>query len=342
VRFIHVGVGGYGGSWCNTLAKERRAKVVAMVDVSKKALQEQCAKHGYDEGICYSSLDKALKSVEADALVCVTPPAMHREHVVAGLRAGLNVISEKPMAESMTDCKAMLREARKTGQTYVVSQNYRFSPDTYTMAQMIKKGVIGEIGQVKIDYYMGVDKDGFRAQMDFPLLVDMSIHHFDLIRYLTGLSPVSVKGEAWNPSWSHFAGDASSSVVFEMSNGARVLYNASWCAKGDRDNWTGSWQIEGTKGRIEYDHGVVTLHRSPKGYKVVSSKEVPLRKMRRQRQPYVLDNFIKSVASGDRPLTDAQDNIESVAMVFAAVKAVKTGQKVKVIDSGLKKLMESK
>jgi predicted dehydrogenase len=223
VRFIQVGVGGFGGSWCNTLAKERRAKVVAMVDVSEEALRVQCAKHGYDESICYSSLETALKSVEADALVCVTPPAMHREHVVAGLRAGLNVISEKPMAESMTDCKAMLREARKTGQTYAVSQNYRYSRDTYTMAQMIQKGVIGEIGQVKIDFYKGIQCGGFRAEMDFPLLVDMSIHHFDLIRYLTGQNPVSVKGEAWNPSWSHFAGDASSSILFEMSNGARVV-----------------------------------------------------------------------------------------------------------------------
>lgn len=328
MRFIQVGVGGFGRVWLDVVDKDRRAKMVGLVDLNGKALEAACEKYGYDESICYTSLAAALKEVDAEVLICSTPPSMHRTQVVAGLRAGLHVISEKPMAEKMSDCRAMLAAAEKTGNIYVVSQNYRYQPEMHTIAELVGKGTIGEIGQVKLDFYKGVNFGGFRAEMPYPLLIDMSIHHFDLIRHLTGLDPVSVRGEAWNPSWSHYKGDCSCSVVFTMSNNARVLYNGSWCAKGDYCDWNGNWLIEGTKGTIAYRNGVITLNDVPEAYAVTKSREATKRKMRNTHQSAVLDNFIKCVKSGNRPNTDVHDNIHSVGMVFAAVQAVKTGTKV--------------
>ena len=342
MRFIQVGVGGFGGAWVRALKQNKQAKVVGMVDINPAPMEKVCQDVGYDPAICFPSLKKALASVEADAVVCVTPPAYHRQPVVQALQAGLHVISEKPMAESLADCKAMLTAAKKARRHYVVSQNYRYDHAMFTIADLVQKGRIGEIGQVKIDFYKGVGFGGFRAEMDYPLLVDMSIHHFDLIRYLTGLNAVSVRGQAWNPPWSHFKGDCSSSICFAMGNGARVLYNGSWCAKGDYCDWNGNWQIEGTKGTIRYEKGVITLDKIAKGYSPTKTAVVKPRKLRKLAQGFVLDNFIKSIASGDRPLTDVYDNIHSVAMVFSAVKAVKTERRVQVIDPALKKLIGRK
>ena len=64
--------------------------------------------------------------------------------------------------------------------------------------------------------------------------------------------------------------------------------------------------------------------------------------MRKHGQAFVLDNFIKCVESGERPYTDVYDNIKSVAMIFSAVKAVKTERRVPVIDADLKKLIGRK
>ena len=164
MRFIQMGVGGFGNVWVDALKNERRAKVVGLVDINRKAMRAVCARTGYDESICFDSLAEALKNVEADALVCVTPPAMHRKPVVAALEAGLHVISEKPMAESMADCKAMLLAARKVDRTYVVSQNYRYRSVTQTMADLVQKGKIGTVGQVKIDFFKGSNFLGFRSK----------------------------------------------------------------------------------------------------------------------------------------------------------------------------------
>ena len=330
MKFIHVGVGGFGGQWGNALAGNRNAKVVGVVDVSKSSLANACDKYGYDSSICFKSLKDALKNVDADAVVCSTPPAYHAAVMIEAMKAGLDCITEKPMADTMQNCRRMREVAKKTKRIAVVSQNYRYGDEMWTMANLVAKGAIGKIGQVQLDFSMGVAFDGFRQTMEFPLLIDMSVHHLDLIRFITGLDAVSVKGEAWNPPWSHYKGDCSSSVVFEMNNGARITYNGSWCTKGQFTDWNGDWRIEGSKGSIVYHKGNITLFETDSLYKVKKEKVIKLIKRPRPAQGFVLREFMKAVKSRKKALTDLDDNIHTMAMVYDAVKAVKTGRRVKI------------
>jgi predicted dehydrogenase len=331
VKIIQIGVGGFGNNWLNAIAGNDAAEMVALVDLSEEALAAAREKYGWSRDSCYTDLSEALAKTEADLAVVVTPPAFHRGPVIEAMEAGLDVLSEKPMAETREDCRAMMQAASDLGRTYTVSQNYRYNPAFYTMARMIREGVIGEVGQVKIDFYKGVDfGGGFRHEMDNPVLVDMSIHHFDLIRFVTGLNPETAQGSAWNPGWSNYAGDCSSTILFTMSGGARVLYNASWCAKGDFCDWNGNWQIEGEKGTLLYANEVVT-HIPVEGlYKGGEPVTVELDAMERMGQAWVLNNLIECRATGGTPETVCTDNIHSVAMVFAAVDAVESGNVVPV------------
>jgi predicted dehydrogenase len=180
MRFIHVGVGGFGQCWVRALKDNKNAKVVGLVDVKDEALRKACEIGGYSKDLRFKSLEEALKNLKADAVVSSTP---HRHDVVTAMNAGLDVISEKPMADTMASCKAMARAAAETGRIYVVSQNYRYSPPMWTLANVMRSGKLGAIGQVKLDFFMGVDfGGGFRHEMPFPVIIDMSIHHFDLIR----------------------------------------------------------------------------------------------------------------------------------------------------------------
>jgi predicted dehydrogenase len=333
MKFIQVGVGGFGRVWADVLKQHPDADVVGLVDISEKALAECCEKHGYGRDICYPDLATALREAGADAVVSATPPARHRADVVAALKAGLHVISEKPMADTLANCRAMLRAAEASGKMYVVSQNYRYNPVTWTMAEVIRSGRLGQIGQVKIDFFKGVDfRGGFRHEMDYPVIVDMSIHHFDLLRFITGLDAVRVSGHAWNPFWSNYKGDCSSTALFELSNGARALYNASWCAKGDFCSWDGSWQIECEKGTLIQHKGDVRILWTKDLYAVEREEAVPLVEPPKRGQGYVLDEFIRAAAgAGPRPATAVEDNIKSVSMVFATVKAMASGRPVRIL-----------
>jgi predicted dehydrogenase len=343
MRFIQVGVGGMGNCWLNVLTKEPEAQLVGMVDVNDAALGAACTVGNYSKDICFHSLKQAIKHVKADAVVSVTPPRFHRNDVVTAMEAGLNVISEKPMAETMTDCKAMLRTAIKTGRTYCISQNYRYGSAMWTLSRIIRSGKLGAVGQLKMDFFLGMDfGGGFRHSMDYPLIVDMSIHHFDLIRFITGLNAISVRATSWNPKWSNYKGDCSNSVVFEMNNGAHALYNGSWCSKGQFNDWNGNWQIECEKGTAVYQNGQITVHHAKDLYKVTEVTPAKLEEPPRSSQNYVLHDFMNAVKSGGRPKTDVYDNILSIGMVLATVKAMRSGKKASVVDSDILRMLRSR
>lgn len=342
MKVIQMGVGGFGRHWSRILtANQDMVEVVALVDNSQDALDETCAEFGYAKTVCHTSLTAALADVSADILICVTPPQVHREHVTQALQADLHVLCEKPMASTIEDCVAMLQASRQFGRKFAVSQNYRYRPAIQTMARLVREGAIGEIGQIKLDFYKGwyFDTDNFRRTMAHPLIIDMCIHHFDLLRCITGLEPITVRGESWNPPWSDNSGDTSTTLCIELDNRARFTYSASWCAQGDFCDWNGNWLIEGDKGSIVYENGTITLNHAAGRYTIGRTESVVPDEMALTEQSAVLERFIAAINAGTRPETDVTDNLRSIRTVFAAVEAVESGQTVRVLPPEIEALL---
>ena len=159
---------------------------------------------------------------------------------------------------------------------------------------------------------------------------------------VTTYKAVKVSGSAWNPPWSNYKGQCSSTALFEMNNGARVLYNASWCAKGGFCDWNANWQIECEKGTVTYRNGEIRVYHVPKLYKLEKTEILTHTAPPLTAQNYVLDEFIRCVKTRKQPNTVAKDNIRSVGMVFATVNAIETGRKVDVLDRETLALLKRK
>jgi predicted dehydrogenase len=248
------------------------------------------------------------------------------------MEAGLDVICEKPVAVGIGDAVAMARAAIETGRIMAVSQNYRYRPVTWTMQKLVANGEIGEVGQIALDFYKGwyFDELNFRRTMDHPLLLDMSVHHFDLLRFITSLEAVSVRGESWNPPWSKNSGDTSVALIFTLDNGARFVYTASWCAQGDFTDWNGNWLVDGGLGSVHYRDGVLTLNHASPRYEVEDSQIVRQIGPPLLNQAYVLADFMAAREENRQPRTSIFDNLKSFAMVSAASEAVSSGQVVQI------------
>jgi predicted dehydrogenase len=162
--------------------------------------------------------------------------------------------------------------------------------------------------------------------MVHPLLFDMSVHHFDLLRFITGLEAVSVRGDAWNPPWSKNSGDTSVTLSFTLENGARFVYAASWCAQGDFADWNGNWLVDGDLGSLRYRDEVLTLNHVSPRYEVEDSQVVRQNGPPLLNQAYVLADFMAAREENRLPRTNIFDNLKSFAMVSAAVEAVNSGQ----------------
>lgn len=331
MRLLQVGVRGMGGHWVNVGKRSTEVEVAGYVDVVPANLEAMRAEHGVAESACYSDLAQALREVRPDGVLCIVPPQFHRDVAVTALRAGCHVLTEKPLADTPESCREMAAEARRAGRVLMVAQNYRYSPPVQTLRSVIAEGGIGRPGQVAVEFFRGPHFGGFRDVMPYPLVVDMAIHHFDMMRFLLGADPVSLWAQGWNPDWSWYKGDASTTVFVEMrlrgegpARTVRVTYTGSWCANGGETPWNGEWKVLCDDGcaRMVGDR-VAVQRRDGKPW-----DEVAAVKLERGGQDWLLHEFVSAVREGRAPETSAEDNLRSIEMVFAAVESMKTGRVV--------------
>jgi len=139
LKVIQVGTGGFGNTWLSALKEHPDGEIVALVDVNKNILYKQAGNFGIEKDHCYTSLSETFKKEKADVLVNVTPPEFHREVCIAGFKAGLDVIVEKPLADTVKSALEIVKQAKKYKRKIMVSQNYRFNPWAWTLKKLLSE-----------------------------------------------------------------------------------------------------------------------------------------------------------------------------------------------------------
>lgn len=323
MKVIQVGIGGMGNAWLRAVQASPHVEHAGFVEINDEIARRQAEQYGLDSALIFKSLEAALQAVAADGVIDITPPQFHQAVSTTALEAGIPVLSEKPLANTLEAAQAIVKKANETGVLHMVSQNRRYQTSTQTLKQVLDSGKMGQVGSVTVEFFKGPHFGGFREEMAYPLIIDMSIHHFDLMRFFLDSDPVSIFGQSWNPVWSWYKGDASANVLIEFANGVRVAYNGSgsWCSQGRETAWNAHW-------RFECEKGVITLENDQVYTQFTAEEATPVElvEMDYQDQSYTLHEFYRAVTTGTRPETTCQDNIKSLAIVFDTVNSFESGQ----------------
>ncbi|MCX5660093.1 MAG: Gfo/Idh/MocA family oxidoreductase [Planctomycetota bacterium] len=329
-RSIVVGLGGRGLGWVESIRRRKDCSIVAYVEPHEPNVTRAVERLGIPRDLVFATLPEALKKVKADWVMDVTPPAVH--HLVAydAFNAGLHVLGEKPLSDDYSHARNVVEAGTKAGVRHMITQNYRFTSQPRTTRKLLAEGLLGQLGQCDVQFYMPwADIPGSHyVTQPFMLINDMMVHHFDMIRYVLGTDPVAVQAMTWNQSWGWHKGDAAHAIMFEFANGMHATHVSVGCALGRQTSWNGNWRIEGTGGTITWeDSGMwhTHLHRVEKPFhKQIFPVHVP------PPDQAILDEFLASIRDKREPECSAKDNLRSVAMVFAAIKSAKEGRKVKL------------
>lgn len=338
-RLIHVGVGGWGATWVPITSNSSEWEVVAWVDSDQQVLNDAVSGMGLNAKSCYTSLEKALTETPADALLAVVPPVAHAPVALAALRAGLHVMVEKPLADTMANCYAMVREAEERSLKLMVSQNYRYKRAPRTVKSILESGILGDVGWVHINFHKAPhfkSPDVKHGYTHYKLIPDMSIHHFDLMRSVLGLDPISVYANSFNPDWSWFAEDPCVTALIELDSGARVTYNANWVSRGWETTWDGDWRIQCDRGEIHWAQNRIMVKPSEIYYTVYTKNmferegvlEAELVSMDIEDRWYSLKEFHDSIVEDRQPETNARDNLKTVALTYAAIESSRIDARV--------------
>jgi predicted dehydrogenase len=325
LRLVQVGAGAMGRHWLRTIRASTEVGLVGLVDLDFDTARRAAAELGLAELEVAPSLEALLPRVAADAVVNVTVPTAHQRVSTTALLAGLPVLCEKPLAESVAAGLSMVAAAELSGRLLMVSQSRRYWHTLDAFRGQVR--AIQPIGQVDCRFFRAPHFGGFRDEMPYPLLIDMAIHQFDLARELIDSNPVAVYCDSFNPPWSWYAGAANAVAAFEFGNGARFSFAGSWCSPGLETSWNGCWRVSGAGGTATWDGDHAPAAEDGGGRPI----------------PGVLGNgpeqiagslaeFVAAVRAGGTPWGEARDNVLSVAMVEAAVRSAEARRRVEIAD----------
>ncbi len=333
LRALMIGAGGMAASWLRWMPRfADRLEIVGLCDVVPQTLQEAGDRLGLPATARYGHLEEAFARAEADCAVVVIPPAHHKAAVLAAVRRGMMVLSEKPIADTWEDCVEIHRAVAAAGLKMAVVQNYRYTPRIQAVRGVLRSGALGRphyvVARFGADYRRRDAWGSFRHQIRHALLVEGSVHHFDQIRYLSGSDCAWISGREWRPEQEAFDGECLGLYVCQMDNGVMGSYEGSCLAAAVQNSWHQElYRVECEGGAVSVDHDQRVRVLRHLGGGRLWSEEVEQPRLEYDGHLQVIHSALEWFLGGPPPETCLQDNIKSAAMLFAAVEASE-GQRV--------------
>jgi len=319
--------------WTSATRSSPDFELVAIVDVNELALTECGDAIVLAPERRFRSLESALNAVQADAVLTVTPPPVHVQHAELVFSRGLHLLTEKPIAHDLPSAKRMVELAGRAGKQLMVTQNYRYNAPMTRLRELVSQKPLGEIGHGHIDFYIPADFTGtFRETMEFPLLVDMSIHHIDLIRAVTGRNIRRVTAHTFNPPWSWYQHHAGLKMLLELDDNLSFSYTGDWSARGRSTTWNGTWRLQCPEGSIHLEQDKLSIHRCDRWSKNPTSEEIEIPPLAENGQQILLRKFADSIRTNTSAETSGRDNLWSFATVIAGVMSAKERRTVDVAE----------
>ena len=334
---ILVGCGAMSRAWLEAARQVDGLSIVGLVDLEIDRARARAAEFGLATAQVGVSAVEMIDRLQPDVVFDVVVPAARASVVLAALARGCHVLTEKPLAASLEDAQAIVAAAHDAGRVHAVVQNRRYLAAIRRIRRFLDGGAIGRPTSIHADFFLAPRFGGFREEMEHVLLLDMAIHTFDAVRAMTGLDATRVYCREWDPANSWYRSGSSAVAIFDLEGGAVFTYRGSWCADGAPTSWEAGWRIVGERGSLVWDgfedvraEAIGTTSAGAAGK--AAPVEVPPVDPRDRLGGHlgVLQDFVAATRGGPPPETAGSDNLNSLAMVFGAIRSAETGLPVDI------------
>jgi predicted dehydrogenase len=164
VRMGIVGVGNIAQLNVRGYLAHKQCDVVALCDPREDKVADMARQWGVPK--TYTDLDKLLADDEIDAVEILTPTYLHHDHVIAAARAGKHISCQKPMSNSVAECREMLAEVDKAGVVFRVTEcAFHYEP-LMKAKELIASGAIGTPTMVRIKTVVGHTDTTFQSALE--------------------------------------------------------------------------------------------------------------------------------------------------------------------------------
>ena len=329
LRFGLLGAGRIGKVHAKAITGHSGAKLVAVADAMAPAAQAIADQYGCD----VRTVEAILAAKDIDAVVICTPTDTHADLIEKFAKAGKAIFCEKPIDLSLARVKACLKVVRDTKAVLMVGFNRRFDPHFAAVKAEIAKGSLGDVEMITI-----TSRDPGAPPLDYiarsgGIFRDMTIHDFDMARFLLGeeVSEVSAMAAVLVDPAIGKAGDSDSvQVMLKTASGKMCVISNSRRATYGYDQRI---EVHGSLGAAtaENQRPFMIEVASALGY-----TRPPLHDffMTRYTEAYAAEiaAFITAVSGKGKASPSGQDGLLALALAEAALKSVAEGRTVKMSE----------
>ena len=342
---MKIGIVGFGAITLHRQAPEfadnENCVIGGFYDVNSDRSKEMVEKYG---GRAFASLEEMLADKSIDSVSICSANSFHCEQTVAALKAGKNVLCEKPMALTSDEGERMVAVARASGKKLMIAQSQRYDPAHMLAKEILSSGKLGKVlsfrtefghsgpeawagyKEGKLFWYFDTKSAGYGA------LGDVGVHKADLIRFLVGsdVSEVSAfvstvdKKDGNKP----IPVEDNAAVCMRMKSGVVGTMRLSWTQYGKDANST----------VICCEKGQIRMYcRSDEAMEVIYSdgtcEEYPIKDIwdrYNRHNSGIIDAFIDCVVN-DLPVPiTAEDGLAALKIIEACKKSSESGKAVKL------------
>jgi len=329
VRFALLGAGRIGKVHAKAVSSNPDARLVAVADAVPAAAQAIARAYG----CAVRSIEEIEAAKDVDAVVICTPTDTHADLIERFCRAGKAVFCEKPIDLSLARVKACLAVVKETKGTLMVGFNRRFDPHFAAVRRAIDDGAIGTVEMVTITSRDPGAPPAEYIKRSGGIFRDMTIHDFDMARFLLGEEPVTVMATASvlvDKAIGKLGDHDSVSVILATKSGRQCVISNSRRATYGYDQRI---EVHGSKGLVsaENQRPVSIEIAGVGGY-----TRPPLHDffMTRYTDAYAaeISHFIAALASRKKPRPSGEDGLAALVLAEAALKSVAERRAVAVSD----------
>jgi myo-inositol 2-dehydrogenase/D-chiro-inositol 1-dehydrogenase len=329
VRFAILGAGRIGQVHARAVTSTPDATLVAIADPVADAAQRVADAYGCD----IRSIDEIAASDDVGAVAICTPTNTHADLIEQFAKAGKAVFCEKPIDLSLERVKTCLKTVEAEDATLMVGFNRRFDPDFMALKKSIDGGRIGDVEMITLTSRDPGPPPYEYIKVSGGIFRDMTIHDFDVARWLLGEEVETVQAAASVLTDTKIGelGDFDSiNVILTTASGKQCTITNSRRATYGYDQRI---EVLGSKGSVSAEN-----HREA-NIEIADSTgylRPPLLNFFMSRYVNAYANeiaaFVGAVANGSPTPTTGHDGMMALALADAALKSVAEGSVVKVSD----------
>ncbi len=325
-----AGLGRIGKIHLDNLYQTPNTEIVAATDPDDNSLQ-----YAKDKGVPHttSSFEEMLGITEINAILICSPTDTHANYVELSAKAGIHVFCEKPLDLSVQRVIEVLEVVEKNNVKLMLGFNRRFDKEFRKVRDLVKNNAVGQPHLVKITSRDPGAPPVSYIEKSGGLFLDMTIHDFDMARYVVDNEIVEVyaKGAVLVDPAIGAAGDIDTAVVtLTYSDGSMAIIDNSREAAYGYDQRV---EVFGSKGMVQSNNN---FHDSHKLYnKEGIHAALPLHFfLERYQEAYKteMQDFIKGLSNGTKMPVDGNDGLQSLKIGLAAIKSLKENRPVKISE----------